>query len=411
MNILFVHQNFPGQFKHLAPALADQGHRVVALKVGADRSEKWKGVEVHSYRPSRSSSPSIHPWVVDFETKIVRAEACLRAAFALKRSGFNPQLIVAHPSWGESLFLKDIWPAAKLAIYCEFFYSAEGRDVGFDPEFPSADIAEPCRIKIKNLVNFLHFDIFDAGLSPTAWQANTYPLSVRDRISIIHDGIDTEIIKPNTQVRLALPNGEVLTRESKIITFVNRNLEPYRGYHMFMRALPRILEHSRDARIFIVGGDGVSYGQQPPVGSTWKRFFFDEIKDSLTTDQVSRIHYLGILDYDQYLTLLQLSSVHVYLTYPFVLSWSMLEAMSAGCVVVGSKTPPVEEVITDQENGLLVDFFDHQQIAEAVCTVLDNPLFRKQLADAAQRTIKLHYDLKSVCLPAQIQWVENIAIE
>ncbi|MFZ9367980.1 MAG: glycosyl transferase family 1, partial [Burkholderiaceae bacterium] len=224
MNILFIHQNFPGQFKFLAPALAGRGHRVVAMTMQKIEQQQWQGVSLVPYAASRGSTPGIHPWVGDFETKTIRGEACFRAALKLKQQGFNPDVIVAHHGWGESLFLKEIWPTAKLGIYCEFFYHASGSDVGFDPEFPVTDVAEPCRMRLKNLNNLLHFDIADAGLSPTHWQASTFPAPFRDRITVVHDGIDTDAVQPNSAVTLSLSDGLSLSRNDEVVTFVNRNL-------------------------------------------------------------------------------------------------------------------------------------------------------------------------------------------
>jgi glycosyltransferase involved in cell wall biosynthesis len=241
MKILFVHQHFPGQFRFLAPALVERGHTVVAMTMQAGASTEWQGVKLVRYSPTRGSTPNVHPWVVDLETKTIRGEACFRAALQMKAKGFSPDLIVAHPGWGESLFVKDVWPSVKLAMYCEFFYHADQADVGFDPEFASADPGEVCRLRLKNLNNLLHFESADAGLSPTQWQASTFPEPFRSKITVIHDGIDTQVIAPAPQANVTLNDKTRLTRADEVITFVNRNLEPYRGYHIFMRALPEVL--------------------------------------------------------------------------------------------------------------------------------------------------------------------------
>ncbi len=417
MNILFVHQNFPGQFKNLAPALAARGHKVFAMRMMKWDVEEWNGVRIYSYMPARGSTPNIHPWIVDFETKIIRAEACFREALRLKENGFIPDVIIAHPGWGESLFLKEVWPKAKLGIYCEFYYQAEGADVGFDPEFPPSDpLSEPLRIKLKNLNNLLHFEIADAGISPTEWQKSTYPQPFRDKITVIHDGIDTELASPNDQVAIKLLDSSgrslLLSKKDKVITFVNRNLEPYRGYHIFMRALPRILQQDKEVHILIVGGDGVSYGALPDpqkYGSRkWKEIFLEEIRFKITEDDLRRIHFLGHIPYKQFLAALQVSTVHVYLTYPFVLSWSLLEAMSVGCAIVASNTAPVKEVIEDGHTGILVDFFDISGLSERVCSLLNDPERRKFLGENARKFAVKNYDLKTVCLPRQIRWVEEL---
>ena len=214
MKILFVHQNFPGQFKHLAPALAACGrHTVLAMTMQKNAPAEWQGVRLVPYGATRGTTPNVHPWVSDFETKTIRGEAAFRAALALRESGFTPDVIIAHPGWGESLFLKEVWPGARLGIYCEFFYHASGADVGFDPEFPSRDPGEACRLRLKNLNNLLHFEAADAGISPTHWQASTFPQPFRERIEVVHDGIDTEAIAPRGDVSLTLKIGRASCRE------------------------------------------------------------------------------------------------------------------------------------------------------------------------------------------------------
>ncbi len=409
MRILFIHQNFPGQFKFLAPALAKRGHEVVALTLRNMPAREWNGVKIVPYSASRSSSADVHPWVKDFESKTIRGEACFRAACNMKRAGFTPDLIIAHPGWGESLFLKDVWPGAKMGIYCEFFYRPEGADVGFDPEFPSLDDGEACRLRLKNLNTRLHFEGADAGISPTIWQAGTFPEPFRSRISVVHDGIDTLSIVPNPSVTLTLNGTFTLSREDEVITFVNRNLEPYRGYHIFMRALPELLKRRPKARVLILGGDGVSYGARPAKGRTWKEIFISEVRAEISDEAWGRVHFLGTVPYQHFIALLQLSTLHIYLTYPFVLSWSLLEAMSAGCTVLGSDTPPLKEAIRHHETGRLVDFFDIRGLVEEACSLLDDPAERARLGANARAFARQAYDLQSVCLPRQLAWAESLA--
>lgn len=406
MNILFIHQNFPGQFKHLAPALVIAGHDVLALILAKTEATQWKGVKLVPYSLSRGNAKEAHPWTIDFESKVIRGEACLKAALALKDQGYTPEVIVAHPGWGESLFLKEVWPEAKLKLYCEFFYHARGADVGFDPEYSSNDPADAGRVTLKNANMLLQFQQADAGISPTHWQASTFPQHIRDKITVIHDGIDTEALKPNPEVRFTLDSGRVLTRADEVVTFVNRALEPMRGFHIFMRSLPRLLAAKPNAQVLIVGKEGVSYGAQPPEGKSWKEIFSAEVLPQLTSQQRERIHFLGTIDYPRFINLLQVSRVHVYLTYPFVLSWSLLEAMSVGCSIVASDTQPLHEAIKNDETGLLVDFFDHDALATSVIELLDDEEARVRLGEAARAFAIENYDLKSVCLPKQLQWVQ-----
>lgn len=408
MRFLFVHQNFPGQFLHLAPRLVERGHEVHAMSMRKDASGLWNGVRMHEVRAVKGSTPGVHPWVIDFETKVIRAESVFRMALKLRDSGFQPDVLIAHPGWGESLFLKEVWPSAKLALYCEFHYSESGLDVGFDPEFTVPDPGDPCRLRLKNLNNILHFSLAQAAISPTRFQANTFPLPFRQKIRVLHDGIDTERVRPNPDAQFTLPNGDVIGRDDEVITFANRNLEPYRGYHTFMRALPRLLAERPGARVLIVGGDGTSYGRAPGNSRTWKQIFIDEVRHQITDENWSRVCFLPNLDREQFLLFLQVSRVHVYLTYPFVAGWSLLEAMSAGCAVVGSDTEPVREFVRHRHTGLLTSFFDTQSLVRNIIHLLEDERLRSKLGQEARRKMQNHFDLHAVCLPKMVRWAEAL---
>ncbi len=404
MKVLFVHQNFPAQFKHLAPALIKLGHDVKALAINNNPTPA--GIELVHYKPLRANTPKIHPWLLDMESKVIRAEAAFYTALKMRDEGFNPDVIIAHPGWGEALFLKDVWPNARMGLYAEFYYEADKNDIGFDPEFSKTHISEPCRLRLKNANHDLQFALADALISPTQFQASTLPQTLQQKITVVHDGIDTQALQPNANAELRLNNSLVLNKHSEIITFVNRNLEPMRGYHIFMRALPEILRQRPNARVIIVGGDDVSYGSKPPAGTTWKNLFLNEVRDQL---DMSRVHFVGKIAYPNFIKLLQISTVHVYLTYPFVLSWSLLEAMSLGCAIVASNTAPVKEAITHNETGRLVDFFDKEDLVAQVVDLLQNPAERERLGKAAREYAIKHYDLQTVCLPKQLEWVGRLA--
>ena len=408
LKILLVHQNFPGQFKHLAPALAAQGHEVVAISTRDHAPMQWQGVKVIPYQVKRGSGREVHPWVSDFETKVIRGEAAFRHALVLRQKGFQPDLILAHPGWGESLFLNEVWPQAKLAIYAEYFYQSAGGDVGFDPEFPVQDVGDACRVRIKNVNQEMHFSLACAGLSPTQWQASTFPASFQPKIRLIHDGIDTNQIRSNPQAQFVLGNQHTLTRQDEVVTFVNRNLEPYRGYHVFMRCLPALLQQRPQAHVVLVGGDEVSYGSAPKNGKTWKQTFIDEVRPQIPEADWARVHFVGKLPYEQYMALMQVSTVHVYLTYPFVLSWSLLEAMAMGAAIVASDTPPVAEVMAHGVHGQLVPFFDVPQWVQAIVHLLDHPAERDRLGQQARQAMVDKYDLHTVCLPQQLAWVNGL---
>ena len=410
MKILLIHQNFPGQYKHLAPALVAQGHQVIALTPKVKQPTTWHGVHVIPYEIAGQSTQNIHPWFADFETKILRATSCYRGAKVLKEKGFEPDVICAHHGWGEPMFLKDIWPNARLGLYCELYHLTTQPFINFDPEFPSkSPEADVLRIRMKNLNNRLHEEVMDAGLSPTRFQAGTFPAHWQERITVAHDGVDTDLVVPNPDARLKISDTLTLTRDDEVITFINRNLEPYRGYHVFMRALPDILKRRSNAHVVLLGGDEVSYGARAPKGQTWKQIFIDEVRGRIPTPHWERVHFMGRVPYDTYLSMIQVSRAHVYLTYPFVLSWSLLESMSAECAILASGTDPVREVMTEDENGWMVDFFDRTALVDRLCDLLDDDDTRRRLGANARQFVRENYDLKSICLPKHLEWVDMLS--
>jgi len=408
MKILFIHQNFPGQYKHLAPLLASKGHDCVALTLRVKKPGNWKGVRLVPYSLPARKGQNVHPWLVDLDTKVTRAEACYHAAIQLRETGFVPDLILAHHGWGEAMFLRDVWPKARMALYCELYHLAGYPHLHFDPEFGQPNQTASLRIRLKNLNNHIHFPLAHAGISPTKFQADTFPAGFREKITISHDGIDTTVARPNPDVRLTIEDQVDVTREDEVITFVNRNLEPYRGYHRFMRALPGLLQQRPDAKVLIVGGDDVSYGARPPKGQTWKQIYVNEVRGQIPDADWTRVHFLGRIPYDQFLRLLQVSRVHVYLTYPFVLSWSLMEAMACEAAIVASDVAPVREVIAHDKTGRLVDFFETEALISEVCTLLDDAEMRARLGREARKLMQTQYDLRSICLPRQLEWVSKI---
>ena len=410
MVILFLHQNFPGQFAHLAPALAAAGHRVIALTSRFKESTRWRGVEVIAYRYDAPEGRKLHPWSNTFDRAVDRGATVLRACETLKKRGLQPDVIVAHSGWGEVMFLRHVWPEARIGVFAEFFYRAEGADIGFDPEFEGAgELGRAARVEMKNLAMRLQLESADAGISPTRWQADMHPPALRQKITVAFDGIDTDAIRPDESATLTLPEHGTFRRGDEIVTFVNRNLEPYRGFHVFMRALPDLLRARPRAQILIVGEDGISYGTPPPGGGSWKQLLLDEVGDRISAADWARVHFTGRIGRDDFTRLLQVSRVHVYLTYPFVLSWSLIEAMSAGCAIVASDTAPVREAIREGEQGRLFDFFDGRRMVELVDQLLDDPDQREALGQAARRLAVRNYDLQRVCLPAQFRWIERLA--
>lgn len=406
LDILFIHNNFPGQFVHVSQAFARRkGTRVFAI--GGPTAKQRPGVGLASYRIPENTPQAGHPLTERYNSDVIRGELAAIAMQKLrKEAGCDPALVVGHSGWGETLFARDLFPNAKHVTFCEFYYNATGSDVGFDPEFPDAGLRTALRVRTKNAGMLTALAAADVGLSPTQWQKSQHPEFLRDRIKVIFDGIDTVAAAPKSSARFAIPGSTIVLRPGdEVVTFVNRQLEPYRGYHIFMRALPEILSRRPNARVLIVGGDGVSYGRKAPEGKSWKTIFLDEVKDRL---DLGRVHFLGQIPKDAFLSMLQVSACHVYLTYPFVLSWSLLEAMAAECLIVASATPPVREVLDDGATGRLFDFFDVKGLSDLVVDTLADREKLVHLRKAAREHALAHYDLATVCLPRQMALFDGL---
>jgi glycosyltransferase involved in cell wall biosynthesis len=387
MNILLIHQNFPGQFPHLARHL--QARREVHLVAIARKGAPGlPGIRTFYYDLQRPVSPRAHPYVRPMEQAVLHGQAVARVLQTLRQQNFVPDVVVAHPGWGEALYVKDVFPRVRVIGFFEFFYHGQGADAGFDPLYP-VTLDQQARIRSRNALHLMNLEYSDAGVSPTHWQRSLHPTAYQTKIRVIHEGVDTALFKPDKQARFRLPDGRILATGDEVVTYVARNLEPYRGFPTMMRALERLCDMRPNCVVVLLGGDQVSYGAKPQDASSWREKMLAEVN----IDQ-SRVHFLGKIPYNSYRGLLQVSAAHVYLTYPFVLSWSMLEAMASGCLVIGSATAPVQEVIRDEYNGLLVDFFDPEEVANKVHLVLENRADFQKIRETARATVLEHYSIE-----------------
>lgn len=406
MNLLFVHQNMPGQYRELVQWLAAQGGHKIYFLTQRQNPPVLPGVEARIYKPHRTPAKDAYGLSKVWEEATGSGFGCAMAARKLEQDeGFRPDIVIGHVGWGELLFFKQIWPDVPIIGFFEYYYNLHGGLVGFDPEEPISDHA-PFLMQARNAVPLAAIESVDLGHSPTAWQRDRFPDSFHDRMYVCHDGIRTDTLLPKPDVELSLGRlAQPLTRDDEILTFVSRNLERTRGFHIFMRALPHIMRERPNARVLIVGGNEVSYGAKSKNPKGLRAEMEAEVGKDLDWD---RLHFLGRVPYADYCNLVQLSRCHMYLTMPFVLSWSLLESMSMGATIVASDVAPVREAITHGETGLLVDFFDPDAIAEQVCAVLRAPEAFAHLGVAARDHVVKEYDFLTKCLPEHIAQINAL---
>jgi len=381
VRFLFVHQNFPGQFLHIVRHLVATGRHEVLFVTEPNQNEIGGVRKIPYVRPPLAIKET-HIAARELDDGVRRAEVVFRAAYGLRHLGFTPDIMIGHHGWGEMLNLCDLWPDVPLLGYMEFYYQANAADVGFDPEFPHDPLDFP-RIRAKNAINHIALNLGKSGQTPTQWQLSTYPEWARPKIDVIWEGVNLDVCSPDARARKnTLKIGGMTIRPTdKLVTYVSRDLEPYRGFHQMMRALPRLMKAHKDLKVVMVGGDGVSYGSAPRKGGTWREVLLAEVGDQI---DLERVVFPGRISYDQYIAMLRRSDAHVYLTYPFVASWSLREALAVGCAVVGSDTEPVREFITHEQNGILVPFLDPDAIVDGVLRVLEDKALSRKLRAAAR---------------------------
>jgi glycosyltransferase involved in cell wall biosynthesis len=400
-----VHQNFPGQYRELFSWLRAQGgHELVFLTQRKD-VPKLENARVVVYQTHHRPKENAYALTQYWEECAGNGFGCAQAAMKLKAQGFTPDIILGHVGWGELTFLKQVWADVPVIGFFEYYFLAEGGSVGFDPEFPASPHA-PFTMHARNAVNFANIQTVDRGHSPMLWQRDTFPKSFHPKIYVKHDGIRTDRLVPDAGAQVPLGRlGRSVTREDEIFTYMARNMEPTRGFHVFMRALPHILDARPNARALIIGGNDVSYGKKSGAQGGYRAEMERELGNRVDW---SRVHFLGRVPYEDYQRIIQVSRCHIYLTVPFVLSWSLLEAMSMGATIVASDTPPVREAIEHGRTGLLVDFFKPEKLASQVVDVLERPGTYAHLGPAARRHVAATYDFHNVCLPEHIRQINAL---
>jgi glycosyltransferase involved in cell wall biosynthesis len=399
MNLLLIHQNFPGQFRQLAPYLEQQGHELVAI-CSHKRPVALRGAVLRYSEPQKADGLPLGTQL--WHEGLQRAAAVARLCDQLQRQGWRPDRILAHSGWGETLAVAELWPDVPQILWPELWVTPEHGGHGHDPAMSAPGLEEQLQQLGRNCLTRAALDQASAWVLPTRHQANSLPARYQTpRLHVIHEGIDTALASPNPGVSYQV-RGLTITRDTPTITFVNRNLERLRGFDLFMRALPRILQQHPSVRVLIVGDNDSGYGGVHASGRPLRQVLLEELAGQL---DLERIHFLGRIPHPQLIGLLQASWVHVYLSYPFVLGWSLLEAMACGCCVVGSTGMPVQEVIRNGVEGVLVPMTDPQLLAQAVLGCLADGRRREQFGRAA-RQAALDWD-QTVTLPQLAALVAN----
>lgn len=413
MRFLFVHHNFPGQYLHLVQNLiAEGGHEIVFIS--NPNRNRIDGITLVHYPFDDTHNFSIHPDAADFDVAMRRARAVAQVAQFLRSRDFIPDIVIGHQGWGELLGIQDVYPGVPVLGYMEFYYRATGFDTGFDPEFqPPVD---RLHLQARNAVNHLAMaeDMSALGQTPTDFQMSSYPAGYRERMLLIPEGVDLARCAPDPLIRTCpvriacqgygTPWKLELAPGDKVVTYLARGLEPYRGFHVLMRMLPELLRVRRDIRVVIVGEDRNCYGPRLAQG-TWKEHFLREMQGTYDTE---RVHFTGRLDGGEHLHLLQRSDAHLYLTYPFVASWSLREALACGTPLVCSDTAPVREFVQDGCNGLMGSFFDPGALVDKVLSLLEDHHLEGRLRQGA-RGFALRYLGMEGCLENYRRVISNVA--
>lgn len=405
MNILLIHQNVPGQYKHFAQWLGAQGGHKVVFLTQRKQFPSIPNVSIMRYAPDHKPAENAYALSNYYEECCASGFKVATVCKKLEEDGFVPDVVIGHCGWGEMLFIKDVWPNVPMMCLFEYFFTAKGGLVGFDPEYPASANA-PFITRARNAVHYMSYGLCDAGHTATMWQRNTFPEHFHPKIKVVHEGIKTRDLSPNPKAQVTLGRvGKPVTREDEIFTYMARNLEPARGFHIVMRALPVIQRRRPNARAIIIGASGVSYGNKANDPGGYRAAMEREVGQKIDWD---RVHFVGQVPYDLYVSTMQISRCHIYMTAPFVLSWSLLETMAMEATIVASGTDPVREVVEDGKTGFLFDFFKADELADRVCDVLAHKDNYKEIGRAARTHIVREYDFQDVCLPSFLNHLNGI---
>jgi glycosyltransferase involved in cell wall biosynthesis len=398
MHVLFVHQNYPAQFGHIARRLVkDRGWQCTCLSRNPSGNDN--SVALIQYDVKGGATEKTHYCARSFENAVGHSQGIYEAC--RQHRELQPDLIVGHSGFGSTLFLKELYDCP-IVNYFEYFYRPHGSDMDFRLEYPCKEI-DFLRSYCRNAMILLDLENCHAGYCPTHWQKSLLPTRYADKLQVIHDGVDTDIWQRHENLpRLIGPHH--IDADTRIVTYVARGLESMRGFDIFMKVAKRIYEQMPNVVFVVVGADQVYYGGD--LNHIKEKSFREHV---LKRDDynLSKFLFTGILQPSQLARLLSLSDLHIYLTVPFVLSWSLMNAMSCGCKVLASNTEPVREVIVHERNGLLADFYNIDGLVSSSLQVLSDPQAHGRLGQAATATVQEKYAMNKT-LPALIVFFESV---
>jgi len=400
MHVLFIHQNFPAQFGHIARHLVRSKGWTCTFLSKVEPGET-AGIRKIQYRTAGGARATNHYCSRTFENAIWSSHGVYDACKA--HPHVRPDLIVGHSGFGSTVFLPELYPDVPIVNYFEYYYHAHGSDLDFRPDVVPGEL-DRLRSHARNAMILLDLANCRAGYSPTEFQRGLFPAELRSKIDVIFDGIETDVYRRRQGIPRRIGD-RVIPDSTRIVTYVSRGFESMRGFDIFMQAAKRIYESYPDVLFVVVGADRICYGGDE------KRIKHKTFREHVLAQDdydLSKFHFTGVVPVPTLVDIFSLSDLHIYLTVPFVLSWSLMNALACGCTVLASNTAPVREMIVDGENGLLEDFFDVDGLANRAVEVLRDPAAYRHLGERGAEMIEQRYAL-SVMLPRLVDLFERAA--
>ena len=414
MHVLYVHQNFPAQFGHIARHLIDKLGWQCSF-VSQTPGGVVGGINKVEYKIAGGATKQNHFCSRTFENTVWHCDAVYRAMKG--HPDIKPDLIVGHSGFGSTLFLRELYPTTPIVNFFEYYYIPHDPDSDMDFRrdlgWPTSEL-KYLRSRCRNAMILLDLQTCNAAYTPTEFQKSRFPAEYQQKLETIFDGVDRSIyhgyeetLRPPVDQRgIRRIGGVDVPADKRVVTFVSRGFESMRGFDVFMKVAKRIYQQFPDVVFLVIGSDKVAYGGDEEFIAPYRTF--KEWTLAQDTYDLSKFHFLGKIPPTELGKVLAATDLHIYLTVPFVLSWSMMDAMSCGAVVLGSDTAPVREMIKDGQNGLIADFFDADALAAKAIGALRDPAGARAMGRAAEQMIIERYSLEAV-LPRMLAMYERTA--